>query len=64
MMETVGMQQLTMEMMPKPPRIQVAVRIGALLLVPLHISSEGEVSTSFGISLCWISDPSTRGESI
>jgi hypothetical protein len=29
----VEMQQLMMEMMPKPPRIHVAVKIGALLLV-------------------------------
>jgi hypothetical protein len=37
-MEMVEMQQLMMEMMPKSPRIQVAVRIGALLLVlPLDL---------------------------
>jgi hypothetical protein len=33
-MEMLELQKLMMKMMPKPPRIPVAMKIGALLLVP------------------------------
>ena len=36
----------------------------ALYKFPLQIPSGGEVSVISGSSECWISDPSSRGESI
>jgi hypothetical protein len=62
MMEMVEMQQFMMEMIPKPPRIQVAARIGAVLLVPPTSRSlrEVDVYTSFGVYECWTSGPLHR----
>jgi hypothetical protein len=52
LMEMVDMQWLMMEMMPKPSRIPVVVKIDALLLVCLQIPSGGEISVSYGVYEC------------
>jgi hypothetical protein len=54
---------LMMEMMPKPPRIMMEVKIGALL-VPPSDPFGGEVYMSVDVYECQISYPSTRDESI
>jgi hypothetical protein len=63
-MEMAEMQWLVLEMMTNPPRIPMAVNIGALRPVPLEILFGGEVSTSYAIYKCRLFDSFARCESV